>query len=60
MVGDAVNLCQRLQNFASPGQTVMSEPCWQALSSRPTAFEELPTEMVKGRDTPVVSFRIGP
>ena len=60
VVGDAVNLCQRLQNFAAPGQTVMSEPCWQALTVRPEVFEQLPAEMVKGRDTPVVPYRLGP
>ena len=25
LVGDAVNLCQRLQQFAEPGETVLSE-----------------------------------
>ena len=25
LVGDAVNLCQRLQQFAEPGQIVLSE-----------------------------------
>ena len=28
VVGDAVNLCQRLQQFAEPGQTVLSEATW--------------------------------
>ena len=32
LVGDAVNLCQRLQQFAEPGQTVLSEPTWNALT----------------------------
>ena len=31
VVGDAVNLCQRLQQFAEPGQTVLSETTWASL-----------------------------
>lgn len=60
VVGDAVNLCQRLQQFAANGQIVLSEPTWDALSNRPEAVERLPSEMVKGRDTPVRPYRIGP
>ncbi|MEO5838864.1 MAG: adenylate/guanylate cyclase domain-containing protein [Acidimicrobiales bacterium] len=58
VVGDAVNLTQRLQQFGQPGQTVLSEPTWVALTSPPTKFEQLDPEMVKGRDTPVVAYRI--
>ena len=58
LVGDAVNLCQRLQQFAEPGQTVLSEPTWNALTERPTDFERLDSQLVKGRDTPVVPFRL--
>ena len=58
VVGDAVNLTQRLQQFGQPGQTVLSEPTWVALTNRPTKFEQLDPEMVKGRDTPVVAYRI--
>ena len=57
VVGDVVNLSQRLQQFASPGQTVLSEATWAALSAPPDA-EKLAPELVKGRDTPVVSYRI--
>ncbi len=32
VVGDAVNLCQRLQQLGEPGQTVLSEPTWIALT----------------------------
>ena len=35
LVGDAVNLCQRLQQFAAPGETVLSEATWHSLSSHP-------------------------
>ena len=58
VVGDAVNLCQRLQQFAANGQTVLSEPTWEALSAQPAGAERLPAEMVKGRDTPVQPYRI--
>ena len=59
LVGDAVNLCQRLQQFAEPGQTVLSEPTWGALTTPPDAAEKLEPQLVKGRDTPVVAYRIG-
>ena len=58
VVGDAVNLTQRLQQFGQPGQTVLSEATWSALTKRPSQFEQLDPEMVKGRDTPVVAYRI--
>jgi class 3 adenylate cyclase/ActR/RegA family two-component response regulator len=59
LVGDAVNLCQRLQQFADPGQTVLSEPTWAALTVPPDDVEKLEPQLVKGRDTPVVAYRIG-
>ncbi len=58
LVGDAVNLCQRLQQFAAPGETVLSEPTWNSLTERPSSFEELGSQLVKGRDTPVVPYRL--
>ena len=57
VVGDVVNLSQRLQQFAAPGQTVLSDATWTALSAPPDA-QKLAPELVKGRDTPVVSYRI--
>ena len=35
VVGDAVNLSQRLQQLGQPGQTVLSENTWDRLSSPP-------------------------
>ena len=58
VVGDAVNLTQRLQQFGQPGQTVLSEATWTALTTRPSMFEQLDPSIVKGRDTPVVAYRI--
>ena len=56
VVGDTVNLTQRLQQWADPGETVLSDPTWAALASRPDA-DELEPAMVKGRDTPVGAHR---
>lgn len=60
VVGDVVNLCQRLQQFASAGQTVISEATWDALTDRPSGVEQLDSATVKGRATPVRPYRIGP
>jgi class 3 adenylate cyclase/DNA-binding NarL/FixJ family response regulator len=60
MVGDAVNLCQRLQQFAAGGQVVLSEATWLALSDPPATAERLDETTVKGRATPVRAFRVGP
>ena len=57
MVGDTVNLTQRLQQWAEPGQTILSEPTYEALSSPPEA-EHLEPTLVKGRQTPVAAYRI--
>ena len=56
VVGDTVNLTQRLQQWADPGETVLSDPTWAALWTRPDA-DELEPAMVKGRDTPVGAHR---
>jgi adenylate cyclase len=58
VVGDAVNLCQRLQQFAGPGEVVCSDATWQLLDRRPVA-EALPEQVVKGRTRPVRSWKIG-
>jgi len=57
VVGDTVNLTQRLQQWANPGETILIEQTWQALSSKPEV-EELEPKMVKGRKTPVLAFRV--
>jgi adenylate cyclase len=57
LVGDTVNLSQRLQQFASAGETVLSEATVKALSS-PVDLVPLPAQLVKGRDTPVVAFKL--
>jgi adenylate cyclase len=57
LVGDTVNLSQRLQQLASAGETVLSDATRQALTV-PVELTALPTQLVKGRDTPVVSYKI--
>ena len=57
LVGDTVNLSQRLQQFAAAGETVLSEATLAALS-RPVPTVPLGARMVKGRDTPVTAFKI--
>jgi class 3 adenylate cyclase/ActR/RegA family two-component response regulator len=60
LVGDTVNLAQRLQDLARPaGVTVLSDPTAQALTEQPP-LEALPPQAVKGRETPVVAWRLGP
>src|SRR6202158_2008021 len=56
VVGDAVNLAQRLQQFASCGETVLSEATYAALGLRPQAEQVGPTP-VKGRKELVNAFR---
>ena len=57
LVGDTVNLSQRLQQFADAGETVLSGATLRALSS-PLQAISLGARMVKGRDTPVTAFKI--
>jgi adenylate cyclase len=57
VVGDAVNLAQRLQQFASAGDTVLSEATYAALTRSPQA-ERLGPAQVKGRKELVTAFRV--
>ena len=57
LVGDTVNLTQRLQQFASAGETVLSEPTKRALVLDVDTVT-LDAQLVKGRDTPVVAYKI--
>jgi adenylate cyclase len=57
LVGDTVNMSQRLQQLAAAGETVLSEGTLAALAD-PVTTVPLPAQLVKGRDTPVVAFRL--
>ena len=57
VVGDTVNLSQRLQQFADPGETVLSEATMKDLVVPPevTALEP---QQVKGRESLVQAYKI--
>ncbi len=59
LVGDTVNLSQRLQDLARPeGVTVISEPTFAVLSSAlASAAEPMEPQQVKGREAPVAAHR---
>ena len=57
LVGDTVNLSQRLQQFAAAGETVLSEATVRALAV-PVRTIAMPAQLVKGRDTPVVAHKL--
>jgi class 3 adenylate cyclase len=57
VVGDSVNLCQRLQQFARGGETVLSDATYRALDGSVNA-DALPLAHVKGRHAPVQAYRI--
>ncbi|MDQ4133911.1 MAG: response regulator [Actinomycetota bacterium] len=57
VVGDTVNLAQRIQQWAAPGQTVLAEATWLALR-HPIEAVALEPRLVKGRETPVRAYRI--
>ncbi|MDQ3578891.1 MAG: response regulator, partial [Actinomycetota bacterium] len=58
LVGDTVNLTQRLQQWAEAGETVLSAPTMNALRI-PVPPTQLPPATVKGRTKPVQAFKIG-
>lgn len=58
VVGDAVNLSQRLQQLATPGETVLSAATMAALPARPDGAFALDAQLVKGRETPVEAWKL--
>ena len=57
LVGDTVNLCQRLQQLADKGETVASEATVRALKAAVDTVL-LGAQQVKGRETPVIAYKI--
>ena len=57
LVGDCVNLAQRLQELAPAGHIVLSEATWHALEHQPAA-EQLGPVAVKGRSMPISAYRL--
>lgn len=63
VVGDTVNLAQRLQDLARPaGTTIVSDATMRAATKTAPdlAFEALGQQLVKGRDNPVEAHRLVP
>jgi adenylate cyclase len=59
LVGDTVNLAQRLQDLARPaGTTVVAEATVQAADRQQWGWEPLGERHVKGRTSPVVAYRL--
>ena len=59
LVGDTVNLSQRLQDLARPqDRIVMSDATYQSLSAPPANCEPMGEQLVKGRQTPVLAYVI--
>jgi class 3 adenylate cyclase/DNA-binding NarL/FixJ family response regulator len=57
LVGDTVNLSQRLQQLASAGEIVLSSATMDTLGELGEAVALAP-QVVKGRETPVVAYKI--
>ncbi len=58
LVGDTVNLAQRLQDWARPaGTTVLSDATVTSLT-KPPPLVRLAEDKVKGRETPVLAFML--
>ncbi len=55
LVGDTVNLAQRIQAWAKSGETVLSEATYASLSHRP-AVERMEPAVVKGRSSLVSAY----
>src|SRR6516165_7861286 len=59
LVGDTVNLSERLQNLAAAGETVLSEATTRGLYV-PADTIALGSQLVKGRDTPINAYKLAP
>jgi adenylate cyclase len=57
VVGDSVNLSQRLQQLANGGETILSETTFDSLPIKPEV-DKLPPQKVKGRQSEIVAFRM--
>jgi class 3 adenylate cyclase len=57
LVGDTVNLSQRLQQLADKGETVLSEATVKALHSAVDTVL-IGSQHVKGRATPIIAYKI--
>jgi class 3 adenylate cyclase/DNA-binding NarL/FixJ family response regulator len=60
VVGDTVNLSQRLQDLARPAGTTVASEATVQLCSAQWPWESLGACDVKGREAPVMAFRLSP
>jgi class 3 adenylate cyclase len=59
IVGDTVNMAQRLCDLARPGDcTVVSDATWAALTARPALGTRMDEVLVKGREAPVRAWML--
>ncbi len=59
VIGDTVNLAQRLQEWGRAGETVLGEATFSSLTNPPDS-DDLEPAPVKGRETPVHAHRFPP
>ena len=59
VIGDMVNVAQRLQSRAQPGEVLISATTLSHVASQVTVYDTV-KERVKGRRRPVLAHRIGP
>ena len=57
VIGDAVNTAARLQAAAAPGEVLITESTYQAISTRFASSEQRTLEL-KGKEAPVVAYVI--
>ncbi|MEA2486316.1 MAG: adenylate cyclase [Actinomycetota bacterium] len=58
VIGDSVNLAQRLQQLAAGGQIVLSQPTYAALTDPLAGVEDLGPVEVKGRQAKIGAYRL--
>jgi class 3 adenylate cyclase len=56
-IGDTVNLAQRLESIADPGQILLSEEAYQAIADQVVA-RQLPPVRVKGKQHEIVVYEL--
>ena len=59
VVGDVVNLAQRLQGWAAAGEVVVNDATASELDASVPVIP-LPVTTVKGRQAPVIAYRLAP
>jgi adenylate cyclase len=57
LVGDTVNMSQRLQQLAEAGEIVVSQGTVESWKC-PRETVALPPQLVKGRETPVIAYKL--